>query len=946
VTSRPAPQEAPDATVSAREAEVLAALGEHLTNAEIAARLVISVRTVESHVSSLLRKLGVGDRRGLVAAAARADLRQHQGRPPLAPVRLQARLPAPLTSFVGRAAELAELATALRSYRLVTAVGPGGVGKTRLALRVAAELAGDVADGVCFVDLVPVTDAELVPPAIAAALGLGERVARTAAETVHSWLADREVLLVLDNCEQVGDGLAAVLERLLVACPGVTVLATGRSRLLVPFEQVFAVSGLAVEAPDGARGDAVALFLERAAAAGAPVPPQDLPRVAAICAELDGTALAIELAAARAPSLGLDGLQVGLADRLRLLAGGGRVDDRHRSLRSTLDWSYDLLDDVAQAVLRRVSVFAGDFPAAAAAQVVGGWAPVEDGEVPAVLAALAEQSLLMPTAGTGATRYRALETVRQYAADRLAAAGETAPAAGRHLDRCLETAAALEAAPDRDGAAWRAAFDDAAVELRAAIGRPVADAGHRRRLRRLALTLAGLAFDRGTPGDAQRHYEWAAELADDDADRAEALHRAAGAAEVRHLGNEALRLRRAATQARLRAGDRPGAAVQLARAGELIRRGPGMMQSLATPAEVEALLAQARELAGDDEAALARILIADAFRVDGAEPDAPDLAARALEITTRLDDPLAVSAALDALTSVQLARDDVQEAAANTRRRLELLAPLRMTARAGLEFSDAVNMATDCALAIGDLPAAHRYAQQASLLPFQREEPHLATSRLMLSCTFAGDWDEVLALGERFIEGFERAGRPLAGILTRGAWAAATVCGFRGDEAARARWLAIVDAVNLPLRVPGKLSAGVVLDSMLLLHRGRFAAAVERLALPPRHQGGWHGGMWRPWQAAVLAEAAVLAGRDDATDRIAQARAVASGSPVSAGLIRRAEALLAGDEAGLLAAAGLLQAAGCRYDWARSLALTDGPQRARGEAVLAELGTAPPVRPR
>ena len=978
MTSRPVQWGQPEASISAREAEVLAALGEHLTNAEIAARLVISVRTVESHVSSLLRKLGVTDRRALAAAGAgaRAAAAGAAAAPAVVPaaggvvptagawpsaaggvfgvpgvpgVRISrpsprpVRLPSALTTFIGRAAELAELSRVLRAHRLVTVIGPGGVGKTRLAVRVAAELAGDVADGVCFVDLVPVTDAELVAPAIAAALGLGEHRARTAAETVHAWLADREVLLVLDNCEQVPDGLAVVLERLLVACPRVTVLATGRSRLLVPFERVFAVAGLAVEAPDGARGDAVTLFLERAAAAGAQVSPADLPRVAAVCAELDGTALAIELAAARVPSLGLDGLEAGLADRLRLLAGGSRIADRHRSLRSTLDWSHDLLDDAARAVLRRVSVFAGAFPVAAAEVVVGGWEPVPAGGVPAVLAALADQTLLVPVADGDATRYRALETVRQYGAELLDGAGEGGTARGRHLTWCLDAAVGLDAAADHDSAAWRAAFDDVAVELRAALVRPAAGPEHRAWMHRLALSLADLAFDRGTPGDAQRHYERAAELTDDDAARADALHRAAGAAEVRHLGNEALRLRRAAADARIRAGDRPWAAVQLARAGELIRRGPGMMRSVATPQQVADLLAEASDLAGGDEAARARVLIAEAFRQGGAAPDAIDLARQALEITRRLDDPLAVSAALDALTSIQLTAGEVQEAAASTLQRLELLAPLRMTAGAGLEFADAVNMATDCALAVGDLRGAHRFAEQASLLPFQREEPHLALSRLILSAALAGRWDEALALADRFLEGFERAGRPLAGILTRGAWAAATVCGFRGDAAGRARWLAIVDAVNLPVRAPAKLTAGVVLDGMLLLHEGRFDDALARLSVPSGHQGGWHDGMWRPWHAAVRAEAAVLARLDDAADAIRAARAVAAGSPIALGLLLRAEALFAGDDDGLLVAAGRLEAAGSRYEWARTLALVEGPARSRGEAVLAELGTTPPA---
>ena len=283
-------------------------------------------------------------------------------------------LPSPLTSFVGRAAERAALADALGAHRLITALGPGGAGKTRLALSVGAEVAGRFADGAWFVDLVPVTDPSMIAPAIAAALGLCEHQRCPAEDTVLHWLAGRETLLVLDNCEHLLDGVAVLLERLLSGSPRLSVLVTSRARLLVPFEWVFPVHGLAVAADDGGPGDAVQLFLERAAAGGSPVRPEDTERVAAICRRLDGMALAIELTAARLPSLGLDGIEAGLADRLRLLTGGRRMNDRHRSLRSTLDWSYALLAGPDRAVLRRVSVFAAPFTAGAAAALLAGLA--------------------------------------------------------------------------------------------------------------------------------------------------------------------------------------------------------------------------------------------------------------------------------------------------------------------------------------------------------------------------------------------------------------------------------------------------------------------------------------------------------------------------------------------------------------------------------------------
>jgi predicted ATPase len=218
--------------VSAREGEVLAALGDHLTNAEIASRLFISVRTVESHVSSLLRKLGAADRRALAVLAAEqvaeqvAEQATGQVEGPAAPTRTAAptTLPAPLTPFIGRADERVALTAALRSRRLVTAVGQGGVGKTRLALAVAAELAAaDPApfpDGVWFVDLVPVPDGATIAPTLAAALGLGEQPGTSTEETVLSWLAHRTALLVLDNGEHVLDNVADLAERLLAGAPG------------------------------------------------------------------------------------------------------------------------------------------------------------------------------------------------------------------------------------------------------------------------------------------------------------------------------------------------------------------------------------------------------------------------------------------------------------------------------------------------------------------------------------------------------------------------------------------------------------------------------------------------------------------------------------------------------------------------------------------------------
>jgi predicted ATPase/DNA-binding CsgD family transcriptional regulator len=936
--------------VSAREAEVLAALGEHLTNAEIATRLFISVRTVESHVSSLLRKLQVTDRRALAAAAA--TLRPAAPDSPAATLPL----PSPLTSFVGRDAERAALAAALGTHRLVTAVGPGGVGKTRLALSVVTEVAGRYADGAWYTDLVPVTDPAMVAPAIAAAIGLGERQGRSSEDTVLGWLAPRETLLVLDNCEHLLDGLPVLLEQLLAGSPRLSVLVTSRARLLVPFEWVFAVPGLSIAAGDGGPGDAAELFGVRAAAAGSAVTAADTSRVAAICRSLDGMALAIELTAARVPSLGLDGIEAGLADRMNLLTGGRRADDRHRSLQSALDWSYALLDEADRAVLRRISVFAAPFTAAAAQTLCAGWPPAAADAVPAALARLADQSLLVATADASGTRYRALETIRQYGAGQLARDTEADQASARHLGWCLDAAATL-ALPGRDDRAWRLAFDQLADELRAALRWAAARAQSSQpqssqperwpEAYRLAIALAELSFTRGYPGESQRRYEQAAGLAPDAGHAATALRCAAGAAKSRHVGDDALRLLLQAADAAVEAGEAATAAADLAEAAEMLGRARGLMATAPPDGLARELIARGRALADGNVIAESRLLIAEACNGDETDPVAAELAERAIALARRAGDPLAESAALDELTAVQLARGELRAALASTLRRIEILGPLPVTARSGLEHSDSLQMATECATATGDLRTARQLAERVRDLPFHREEGHLATARLIVVATLTGDWDEVLVLAGQFREGWERAGRPRAGNLTRSAYAAATVHGLRGDDDARAAWLEIVGALATPGRPLSTMAFNEFFDALLLLHRGQGEAAMRLLLTPPVEFRTWASGMWRPWYAALWAEAAVVTGHEDAAARIRRARLITLDNPVAAAIVDRAGVLAGASAAGasagqhptsLAPAAAALAAAGCRYQWARTLVAMGGAERARGEAELAAMG--------
>ncbi|WP_231619123.1 ATP-binding protein [Nonomuraea sp. SBT364] len=915
--------------ISPREAEVLELVGAHLSNAEIAARLCISVRTVESHVSSLLRKLEVPDRRALAQRAP-----EPAGAAPSRPAPV---LPAPLTSFVGRESERAELAGMLKELRQVTAVGPGGVGKTRLALAAAATATAEYADGVWFVDLVPVTDPGMIATAVAGALGLGEQPGRDMTDSVVAALADRQALLVLDNCEQVVDGVALFLERLLATCPRVTVLATSRARLMVPFERVYPVPPLSLAADGGS--DAVALFTERAAAMGRSPDPALRGRIASICERLDGMALAIELAAARYPTLGLDGINAALSHPLRMLTGGSRADERHRSVRAALDWSHALLEPADRALLRRVSVFVAPFTASAAAEVTGS----EEGLVADGLARLAEQSLLVVTASPGGTEYRALETIRQYGTERLAEAGELADARFRHLRWCLAKAAGLAAVATD----WRARFDLVADDLRAALAWAADQPDQRADAYELARRLAELTFTRNLTGESQRRYEQAAALASDPAAGASMLRQAAAVAGCRTVGDDMYRLRREAADAARDAGDHAGAAADLASAATIAFRFSTTFVRIPSREEALALVDEAREPAGDDPAALAAVALAeaavltDAFGAAQGPPGnaVPETIARvehAVELARATGDPLAESAALDALTGAQSWAGDTFATAATARRRITLLSSLPISPAGTHELIDALSIATEAGLGAGDVPGARRWARRLAEHPSLAEVGHRATCRLLMVDALAGDVGEVLTGSVRFLDAWRRAGSPARSLLCPAAAGVAMIHGLRDDHDALREWREVMRRLGTtPERSYGY---GAVFDAILLLHRGQAAEALERMAPEPRQVWKWVTWLWHHWYVALRTEAAVLAGTPDARDRLAEARTVVAGNPVADALVERAQALLDDDRERLLATVAAFDAAGCRYQSARTLALAGGDHAARGAAALADLG--------
>ncbi|HEX5506424.1 MAG TPA: helix-turn-helix domain-containing protein [Thermomicrobiales bacterium] len=427
-----------------------------------------------------------------------AETRQRaRGRPAgralavLRPARPAHNLPADLTSFVGRERERAEVARLLAGARSITLTGVGGVGKTRLALRVAADLGGEYADGVWLVELGALTEPALVPPAVARAVGVREQPGRALDGTLPDALSTRHLLLVLDNCEHLLGACAALAARLLRACPRLCVLATSREPLGVPGEVAWPVPPLAVPAesaglpfPALAGAEAVRLFAARAGAArpGFALTARNADAVARICRRLDGIPLAIELAAARARALAPAEIAARLDDRFPLLAAGDRAaPPRHQTLRAALDWSYDLLDEAERRLFERLAVFAGEFTLAAAEAVtemrsekveVRKGFHAEDFSLLAPLARLVDRSLVLAdTAGEdGETRYRLLETVRAYGAERLAVRGEAVLIRRRHaawVVALAEEAAAAFHGP-REGR-WLRRVERAHPEVRAAL---------------------------------------------------------------------------------------------------------------------------------------------------------------------------------------------------------------------------------------------------------------------------------------------------------------------------------------------------------------------------------------------------------------------------------------------------------------------------------------------
>jgi predicted ATPase/class 3 adenylate cyclase len=424
-------------------------------------------------------------------------------------------LPIQLTSFVGRERELAEIVTLLAAHRLVTLTGAGGCGKTRLALQAAADAQETFPDGVWLVELAPLSDPDLVPQAVAQALGVIDQPGQPLLTTLVNALRSRHLLLVLDNCEHLLDVSATLVETLLRGCPDLRVLATSRELLGASGEIAWRVPSLATPAPEVSTVDqlrstaAVQLLVERAGLVqpGFALTDANAAAVAQVCRRLDGMPLAIELAAARLTALSPAQIATRLDDRFRLLTGGRRTAvRRQQTLQAAIDWSHDLLSAEERMLLRRLAVFAGGWTLEAAEAVCGGdgfeaWVVLD------LLTRLVEKSLVVADEAMDEPRYRLLETVRQYASEKLLAAGEAEAVRDRHLAWAVALAEQAEPAlRSADQIAWMERLEVEHDNIRTALdwarSRPDAEAALR-----LAASLWHFWEVRGYYREARSHYE-------------------------------------------------------------------------------------------------------------------------------------------------------------------------------------------------------------------------------------------------------------------------------------------------------------------------------------------------------------------------------------------------------------------------------------------------------
>ncbi|WP_171064620.1 ATP-binding protein, partial [Actinomadura soli] len=809
----------------------------------------------------------------------------------------------------GRGEELAEIEAAAGRSRLVTLLGPGGVGKSRLvAVAAAASRRGGV-----FVDLVPVRDG-FVEHAVAAALDVTERPQTELHTAIIERLGRSRTLIVLDNCEHLLDAVAGFADRILAACPGTRILATSRERLGVPGERIVRVGPLPLSS------HAEALFTDRALAAD-PEFAAEPGAVAEICARLDGMPLAIELAAARSAALGASGVLAALDDRLRLLAGGRGADERHRSLRAVLAWSHDLLDDEERGLFRRLAVFAGGFDLDAVLAVTPG---TTAGAAADVLGRLVDKSLVVK-AGSG--RWRLLETVRVFAGEHLALGGEEAVLRDLHLAWAAKVAADLAA-----GSGEGREFDAVADDLRAALAAAPAEAGDV--AHELARSLGRLAYTRRFAREAYGHFLEASERAGSPGEASRDLKSAADCTHVLPTGDHRHfdLLRSAADQAR-DAADGDAEAVLLATAVVTTARNPGW--GLIPHEELRRLLERAEDAGDPGDPVVAAWLAAARAWTASPEPYSTDpaRAEEAVAAARATGDPVLLSAGLDATVSAALREGRLRDAHRIALSRLDLLDVLpRDDPASAVEIVDIVHVAVNCAIAAGDLPAALAVARRALADDLLEDQYHLSSNIIILPLALSGGFGEALPYADEAWESWVRTGRLESGFMLPVAVGPALVHGLRGDRGRYLEWRARTPGAPTGQVFDLPALAGFV-DALVAVHTGRLDGASELVAglfsdaANPMYAGYSH---------AAGAELAVLAGLPDAAARVGAAEAAVAENLWGAACLARARGRLHDDPRELAASVEGWERIGARFERASTLLLL--PERAdEGRAELSAL---------
>jgi predicted ATPase/DNA-binding CsgD family transcriptional regulator len=906
------------AAISPREAEVLAALGKRLSNAQIAHRLNISVRTVESHVSSLLRKLGAADRAGLAELAGPVPLG-----PAVAPAGRVTGIPGSHTTFVGRSRDRDAVLDRLTQARLVTLLGPGGVGKTRLAAVLAEAAAPGYPSGGTFVDLVPVRPGFFVA-ALAGVLNVVERPPRSLMDAVTERIGAGRSLIVLDNCEHLVDEVGPVVERLLADCPGTTILTTSRQRLGVTGEHLMLVAPLPLDS------DAERLFLDRARVV-APGFAADPSLVTQICARLDGMPLAIELAAARSASLGADGLVAALDDHLRLLTGGRQPDERHRSLRQVIQWSHDLLDAAEQAAFRRLSVFVGGFDLVAGQAIMP---EASRGEVADLIGRLVDKSLVDHRGDRGRSRWRMLDTVRAFGERQLTTVDDVGEVRRRYLAWAAATAEALEQTIPSGGGP---SFDEVADDLRAALAGtdPAPDAT----AHRLARSLARLTFGRGFFVEACEHYRAAADRAGDAVEATQDLRHAADAAVIVSEGRAAfeLLLDAADRAGRGPAGSGNARAAALAHALIVSVRYPGLGGGM-TEEDRSGLLRNAIAAAdGDDPTTAATLAAARAWhRVDD-PATAVGLARDAVRAARQTGDPALIALSLDALGIAVIQAGHPLEAHHIAEERIEIVSSLSAGDPSGAaEITDAHHVAASAAVAAGDLPAARHAVQRASVDDPIADHPYLSRPKLVRVLALSGQFDEATETAQFLWDSWVRDGQPPMPWMASAIAAAALGHGLRSDgqyEVWRSRAY-IVAGTDAPTRW-GELGAIMAfVEARIAIH----SAGVDRAdALVERGFAAFRERWWEGYARAAGAELAVVAGLPDAAGKLAQLAPLATEHRWAAACLARARGRLTGDAAAIIEALAEWDRLGARFERACTLLLLPDREK-EGRAELSALG--------